>query len=229
MIDASRVRAAQASIEGLPRPVALVTLSFFACLVGCSGDVGPTGPGPGPSGPSATPPSVNYSVRGVVADSLTGRGVEGATVQVGEWTTTSDLAGFYQLDGVSPGRHTLAVTSTAHRPFSTILAVRSDTIRNVLLWRLAPYLEFLTADEWGTTASWVDLDGDFPSSAWARFHGPLSVREYLSGFSEPITPIVRHYFFPRAVRVGRIDVELIDLSGHRGFFECLPAWICREE
>ena len=162
-------------------------------------------------------------------DSLTIRGVEGATVRIGEWTTTSGLAGSYQLDGVSLGTHTMDVISTAHRPFSTSLAVESDTFRNVLLWRLAPYLEFLTADEWGTTAAWVDLDGDFPNSAWARFHGPLSVREYHSGFSELITPIARHFFFPAAVGVARIDVELIDLAGHRGFFMCLPAWICTEE
>jgi hypothetical protein len=207
-------------------------LPVLACLVGCSGDASPTEPGPGPASPppSAPPPPIStFSVRGTVVDSLTTLGVEGATVQIADLRTTSDFAGFYQLDGVSEGTHALHVISTVHMPFSADLSVRSNTIRNVRLWRLTPFLESLTVDDFRTTATWIDLDGDFPSQSWARVTGTGSVIVFGSSSSQQVTPTARSYFFPSVTGAGKIEVELIDLAGHRGLFTCLPAWICVEE
>jgi hypothetical protein len=164
-------------------------------------------------------------------DSLTTFGVEGATVQLADSSTTSGIAGHYEISGVSAGTHTLQVISTAHQPFSAVLSVQSDTVCIVRILRLAPYLESLIADDFsrGTEATWIDLDGDFPSASWARFTGSGSDQEFLSGGWQQITPTARRYFFPRIERAGKIEVELIDLAGHRGYFTCLPAWICMEE
>jgi hypothetical protein len=166
-----------------------------------------------------------------VVDSLTRFGVEGATVQIADSSTTSDIAGYYELLGVSAGTHTLEVISTAHQPFSAVLSVQSDTVCIVRILRLAPYLESLIADDFsrGTEATWIDLDGDFPSASWARFTGSGSGQVFLSSGWQQITPTARRYFFPRIERAGKIEVELIDLAGHRGFFTCVPAWICMEE
>ena len=208
---------------------ALKILPVLACLTGCS-EASPSGPGPGAPPGAPPPPSTTFSVAGTVMDSLTTFGVEGATVQIADSSTTSDIAGFYEINGVSAGTHTLEVISTAHQPFSAVLSVQSDTVCSVRILRLAPYLESLiVGDLSGTKATWIDLDGDFPSASWARFTGSGSVQEFFSSGWQEITPTARRYSFPRIERAGKIEVELIDLAGHRGFFTCYPAWICMEE
>lgn len=211
----------------------ILGLAVTFALVSCSGgdSAGPGGglpPPPPPPPPAPPPPPPTFSVSGVVVDSLTTEGVEGADVRIAGLTTTSDFLGSYQVNSVPEGTHRLEVVSSAHRPFSADLDVRANTTRNVRLWRLAPYLSLLLVDA-RTTTTWIDLDGDFPQQSFLKFSGPGFVVLAGSTSNQSVDATTRRYFFPTTDGASQIETSLKDLAGHSGIFTCLPAWTCVEE
>ena len=137
---------------------------MLALLVACaspraSSDLAP--PDLDLSDPRADLPDASVSI---VARDLQGAALAGATVQVGEASARTDLAGEALLEGLTVGLHAWTVQAEGHAVTGGTVRVLPDAPADVSAW-LAP----LVSDSLPSTGGSVGRDGvriAFPDGAW---------------------------------------------------------------
>lgn len=87
-----------------------------------------------------TPSTGTGNVSGVVSDSTTTAPIEGATVVIGAFSTTSSATGTYTLAGITPGLQTITAAKTGYESYTSTVTVVADTTvtKDIALTSSAP-------------------------------------------------------------------------------------------
>lgn len=89
----------------------------------------------------APPDEQNYAtyaayVEGYVMDAASGAGLPGVTVQIGETSMETNITGYFSIDGLSSGDHSVKASFSGYKSFNGTLSVTDG--ENAVIIRMEP-------------------------------------------------------------------------------------------